>query len=360
MLAMIGYWNASEHPHEIYTLSFDLASIITSIVLITPKIPLKLNYCIDINMLSLLLGVGVGIVNAAVIRRSGCDFHVNAAGPRTGTVGELSSGQVRFGNIGQATFHIDNGMISDMQGRGCFWTPPTTVLQCDQGQAPVPGFTIGCDGQVSFNGQTTFYQCATNDMDQFNIYLNPNQGNDCGEVTLTADGCRPDCQPPPPPGCPANLNGPYEFPHLIIPVDKSNPDKAAGTSYFGEVTPTISSIFNFDIPASDNGKTCTLVFLFPDQSQLVTSSYTFSGDGKIDFSMLNGPASTSTTFNNQPGKKTDYGVTTVAPGNSYSIATFPCPGGQTIAFEMGECDNTNFRYFQDYNPSPIGLYITKC
>ncbi|QPH10772.1 hypothetical protein C2857_002257 [Epichloe festucae Fl1] len=71
---------------------------------------------------------------------------------------------------------------------------------------------------------------------------------------------------------------PYEFPCFIVTVDNSSPDKAAGASYFGE-----SSSF------------------FPDQSQLDTSSYTFSGDGKIDFSLLNGPASTST--NNKPGKK---------------------------------------------------------
>lgn len=44
---------------------------------------------------------------------------------------------------------------------------------------------------------------------------------------------------------------PNQFPHLIIPVDSSMPNEAPSTSYFGEVTPTISSIFNFDIPSSE-------------------------------------------------------------------------------------------------------------
>lgn len=30
---------------------------------------------------------------------------------------------------------------------------------------------------------------------------------------------------------------PYEFPCFIVTVDNSSPDKAAGASYFGEVTP---------------------------------------------------------------------------------------------------------------------------
>ncbi|KIE03889.1 GPI anchored cell wall protein, partial [Metarhizium majus ARSEF 297] len=231
------------------------------------------------------------------MRNSECDFHMNAAGSHGGPLGELNGGQIRCGNIPQTTFHIDGDKIWDRNGHGCWWTP-----------------------------------------------------------------CPPPAPAPPQPAksCPANLNGVYEFPHLIVSVDKSNPDKAAGTSFFGEVTSSISSIFNFDIPAADAGKTCTLVFLFPRQDELTTSSFTFSGDGKIDFSLLNSPATQGTTWNNQPGKKTDYGITTVAPGNSYTIASFPCPAGQAIGFEMSDCGNTNFRYFQDYNPSPIGLYITKC
>jgi hypothetical protein len=61
---------------------------------------------------------------------------------------------------------------------------------------------------------------------------------------------------------------------------------------------------------------------------------------------------------NAPGVKTGYGVTTVAPGNSYSIAIFPCPGGIAISIELRANGNISLDYFQDSNPSPIGLYIT--
>lgn len=213
------------------------------------------------------------------------------------------------------------------------------------------------------NGSSTFYECQTGDNGEANIYTYPG-GTNCGEITLTASGCYSSCPPPPPPaptGCPTTLtSGSYEFPHLIIPIDSTKPDTALGTQFNGEITSTVSSIFNFDIPSSDAGKTCSLVFLFPTQAELETSSFTFSGNGGIDFSMLSSVATSATDYANAPSVMTDYGVTIVAPGNSYEIATFPCPAGTAISFEAKAEGDTSLVYFQDYNPSPIGLYITVC
>lgn len=317
-------------------------------------------------MLSTLasLALGTTLANALAVRGGGCGMHLSVSGS---PVGEISSGQVRAGDgVGSTSFVFKDGGFWGNDGKGCWWTPPTHTLQCDEGQAPDTGFTINCDGTLCYNGQTTFYECETDQKDQYNLYLAPN-GVNCKEVWIMADSCHEQCTPPPPPppppapkGCPLDLSGAYEFPHLIIPVDSSNADHAPGTSYFGEVSSTISSLFNFDIPAGDAGKKCSLVFLFPKQEDLETSSFTFSGSGDIDFSYLNGPASQTTTYNNRPGVWEDLGVVRVAPGNSYLIATFDCPAGQAIGFEMSAVGDTCLNYFQDYNPSPIGLYITKC
>lgn len=158
--------------------------------------------------------------------------------------------------------------------------------------------------------------------------------------------------PPTSTGCPANLSGNYEYPHLIVPIDSSNPDTAEGTSYSGTISSTVSSIFNFDIPHSDSGKTCSLIFLFPNQSDLETSSFTFSGDGKVDVAELKAPATAETTYNNAPGVMNDFGTVTIAPGNSYLIATFDCPAGERVGFEVSNAGSTDLNFFQDYNPSP--------
>ena len=160
--------------------------------------------------------------------------------------------------------------------------------------------------------------------------------------------------------CPTDLNGAYQFPHLIIPVDSQQSSKAFGTSYNGKVDSHTCSIFNFDIPTSYSGKTCSVVFLFPEQKDLETSSYTVSGSGKVDFTKLKGPASQQTTYANQPGKESDLASMTVTPGNSYMITSGDCAAGQTVSYEI--CSNGDFSldYFQDYNPSPIGLYVRQC
>lgn len=253
----------------------------------------------------------------------------------------------------EAQYCIDaNGGLTDQNGRGCILTPPTTQFQCDVGASPTDGFSVGCDGKLSFKGDTDgFTACPTGDNGGYNIYTAaPSGQGGCVPITLTADSCKSGC--PAAKTCPADLSGTYEFPHLIVPVNSQSPDQAYGTSYNGTVSSTISSLFNFDIPASDAGKTCSLVFLFPKQSQLETSAFEFSGAGGIDFAMLKGPASSSTTFNNKPGVAKDYGVTTVSPGNSYTIATFACPANSAIGFELSTSDGSFLNYFEDYNPSP--------
>ena len=161
--------------------------------------------------------------------------------------------------------------------------------------------------------------------------------------------------------CPASLSGTYEYPHLIVPVDKSNPDQAGGTSYNGTISSTISSIFNFDFPPTDAGKTCSLVFLLPEQSQLTTSAFSLSGSGGFDVARLSSPATEQTTYNTLPSVARDVGgPSSVTPGNEYVIASGTCFAGQKISYLVTATGSLDLNYFQDFNPSPIGLYLTVC
>jgi hypothetical protein len=320
--------------------------------------------------------------NALIARGGSCCFHLTASGGVSGSIGQLSDGQNRIGGeLPVAQYCIDsNGGLTDQAGRGCILTrkipsfqdhthrvltfhgdttAPTTQFQCDSGASPLTGFSVGCDGTLSYNGNSKFFACQTGENGELNLYTTdgPDKSG-CTDITLAADSCNSGCPAPPPSPpapqpktCPAALSGTYEYPHLIIPVDSASPNTAAGTSYNGQVSTSVSSIFNFDIPFADQGKTCSLVFLFPEQKDLQTSSYTISGSGSVDFSALSGVASSSTTYANCPGSAADYGSFTLVPGNSYTIATFDCPAGQSVSYKMTS-SSTSLTYFQDYNPSP--------
>jgi len=166
--------------------------------------------------------------------------------------------------------------------------------------------------------------------------------------------------------CPARLSaGQYEYPHLIIPVSSHEPETAFGTSYNGTINSVVSSIFNFDIPASDAGKTCSLIFLLPQQTELTTSAFELTGSGGLDISQLKAPATEQTTYNSVPQTEVYMpehlgGPSGVAPGNEYVVTSGPCAAGQRIGYLVAATGTLNLNYFQDYNPSAIGFYITVC
>ncbi|KAF2159256.1 hypothetical protein M409DRAFT_60960 [Zasmidium cellare ATCC 36951] len=302
-------------------------------------------------------------------RETGCCFHLDAFGDPSGPVVQLDDGQNRIEQDGlpegQYCLTADGG-LTDAKGRGCILTPPTTQWQCDAGASPTPGFSITSDGTLSYHDDTTFYACPSNGNKDFNIYDQPVENQQgCVPIWLQADNCQatppaPEPTPPPPTSkCPRDLPavGDYEFPHLIIPIDSANPKTCYGTQYNGSAHGTISSIFNFDIPTSTQGKTCSIQFLFPEQSTLETSAYTYSGDGVFKFAILNGPASEWTTFETSPKVVTDYGSFSLSPGNAYDIASIPCPAGQAIGIWFHTTGNGVLDFFQDYNPCPIGVYV---
>jgi glucan endo-1,3-beta-D-glucosidase len=162
-------------------------------------------------------------------------------------------------------------------------------------------------------------------------------------------------------GCPADIKGAYQYPHLIVPVDASNPNKAYGTQYNGTINSKVSTIFNFDIPASYAGKTCSTVFLFPELDQLETSSYSFNDKGGFTIAVLNGVADESTTYANAPAVAKQIGsVESLKRGSSYTLSQDACPAGARVSFEVTATGGALLEFFQDYNPSPLGLYVRAC
>merc|ERR1711939_875909 len=161
--------------------------------------------------------------------------------------------------------------------------------------------------------------------------------------------------------CATTLNkGSYETPHLIVPVNKDSPDQSYGTSYFGEVNSTTSSIFNFDIPSSYEGKTCSVVFLFPKKEDLETANYDYSGSGSMSRDKLESAATEQTTYNNVPKVSSHLNDLELESGNSYVVSTGSCEAGQKVSYQLSSEGGMALNFFEDWNPSPLCLFMTVC
>ncbi|KAL8931129.1 MAG: hypothetical protein Q9208_000233 [Pyrenodesmia sp. 3 TL-2023] len=194
------------------------------------------------------------------------------------------------------------------------------------------------------------------------VTVTSTHGNTLATVTTAPTSGGQGSAPSTPAGsCPASLDGDFEFPHLIVPVDKNQPDTALNTGFNGIASSTVSSIFNFDIRPSYAGRTCSLVFLFPTRESLQTSNYTLSGSGGLDIARLVSPSTAETTFNNQPAVNVTVGsIPNLQAGNSYTIGSGGCFAGARVAYKVSATGSLDLDYFQDFNPAPIGLYITVC
>jgi hypothetical protein len=184
-------------------------------------------------------------------------------------------------------------------------------------------------------------------------YIPPGtEPNNSGDIT----------QPGP---CPANLvAGAFDFPHLAIPISQKNPDETYSNTFTPYVTAgDMEMIFNFDIPLSRKGQHCVFEFFLPDQSQLTTSSFQLDGvPGEYFFSLSvlgGGAVEGNTTYHSQPLQANPFGlpkIIYVQPGRAWELGSTICVPG-AIAMTMSS-SNSSLVWFQDYNPCPIGLYIS--
>lgn len=160
--------------------------------------------------------------------------------------------------------------------------------------------------------------------------------------------------------CQTSLEGAYQTPHLITWTSKSYPDTSYGSQYNATVNEDCSTIMNFDIPSDYAGKTCSVIFLFPKQEDLETSAWTWNQEGGIQFDSLSGVATDATTYNNAPAINGTLNTINIEAGNSYVVSTGACAAGTTESIELSSSNGLQLEFFEDWNPSSLGLYITAC
>ena len=360
------------------------------------------------RMISLVLFALGLCASAALIPRqtAPCTFYMSAVGEPNGTIVEDTIGENRIGGGYPQGVYYFNGSHSLFDGlnHNCIIWPSTFQFQCTQGAGVSTNFTLANDGNLMYDASEKWFACPAagpgND-GSYNIFSNALQNTTgCESVTLRTGSfsCAAEGRPPASssavpttsptavsthpaqaastssaaPSCPTDLSGGvYQFPHLIVPTSPQAPNTSFGNSYTAHISPTNTTVFNFDIPAGKTyNKTCALLFLFPYSSDLDPSAgkYYFSGieeeegeKGGLDFAILQSGINNGTTYSTIPPIATDYGKTLILPGNNYTIATIACPPvGQTSAFSVSSVGGVELDYFQDRAPSPIGLYIVPC
>lgn len=86
-----------------------------------------------------------------------------------------------------------------------------------------------------------------------------------------------------------------------------------------------------------------------------------NGTGGINVVSLSAPVTEQTTYDTVPSAGSlNKTISDITPGNEYLVSSYDCPAGQRVAVEISSTEGLALHWFQDYNPSPIGLYITVC
>lgn len=158
---------------------------------------------------------------------------------------------------------------------------------------------------------------------------------------------------------PVGLQGPFETPNLIIPVDKSNPSKTIGNGYVAELSATVSTIFVFDVRPEHEGKTCNLDFHMPPISPWPDMfPVKVRSPGGINVASVGSQAASDGISANDVGISSLVGsVPSVEPANQYSIASVPCAAGQRVAYQLESTGGLVMDFFQMIVP-PLGLFMS--
>lgn len=164
---------------------------------------------------------------------------------------------------------------------------------------------------------------------------------------------------------------------MMVAIDAGAPTRSYGPTFFGQVSPNASTIFNFDLPNAAAGKTCTLVFALPPRTSPASNTtagsgggtdYTLTGTGDVEFVYLSSGATARTSYATAPLVRALAGsprLQAPAAGEStqfYTVRSFQCPAGRRLTFAMREPSgsDTCLVYLQSYDPTPAGLFIATC
>ncbi|KAF2003008.1 hypothetical protein P154DRAFT_429651, partial [Amniculicola lignicola CBS 123094] len=156
---------------------------------------------------------------------------------------------------------------------------------------------------------------------------------------------------------PTSLTGHYEFPHLIVPVDKERPDRKIGNRYVAQISSEFSSLFNFDVPSDTAGKTCNLFFHLSKQTNELWDPLKLFSPGGISVLRLQNYATADSTYGSAVVGRCVGNVESLTQGQGHLISSAPCEAGTTVGYRVDALGGLKLEFFQLNNP-PLGLFMT--
>ncbi|KAJ5618295.1 hypothetical protein N7528_006938 [Penicillium herquei] len=230
--------------------------------------------------------------NALVGRSNSCCFEITASGGASGTLGQLTDGQVRVGDttLSAAEFCLSGSIITDSEGRGCVITTETTQFQCDQGSSGTSGFSLTSSGLLEFDGSSSFIACQTGEDNGSNIYTtNSTSVTNCVNVELTSDStCAVSSSSVVPAATPVPTSS-SPAPVAVSPVASSAPAPAVESTTSRPLIPTSSPAQSVaPVPASS-----TPVAKVTTASTSTSTTSTASTIGSSTSAAASGAASTA-------------------------------------------------------------------
>lgn len=175
-------------------------------------------------------------------------------------------------------------------------------------------------------------------------------------LTISVTAVNPDIPTTPSLPSPTEINGDYQVPRLIVPIDLVVPDRVIGNSYSADISPSKSTLFNFYIPLTYTGKACALSFYIPPDDPDVWTPYEIYALGGASVHQLYLRVNENTTAQNVGGEAIAGIVPEIRAGMRHVIWDGPCPLGQELGYRVDSVGGLDMRFFQLEKP-PLGLFI---
>ncbi|KAI0385092.1 hypothetical protein F5Y04DRAFT_205103 [Hypomontagnella monticulosa] len=257
-----------------------------------------------------------------------CKFTLTSSGPVACPAGQLPDGQIRLnGSYPETTFCLGkDGGITDDHGRGCIVTEePITQIQCDEGKAPVTGFSIGPNKNLLYKGSPSFFACPATDS-EYNIYVAPNFGQaKCVPITLQASG---DCGAEPPTStCPAPPP-----PTTVTSVETDISTKWQ-TQVLTQTETETTTLLQTEMVTQIASSTVTSTFT---QTSTITTTCTVTESVASTVSEVHTSVQVITSTLPCTSSTTGWNSTTTSPTSSTSVGCHKCTAGSnTTTKETG-------------------------